>query len=131
MKCLVLAVLALVAIVQAKPYLPGDNIYGRGRYSGGGGYGGGRDYGHSGFNSGGNGYLDEGYGAYGMDNHHDIRHQENAYDESVHQHQALDENIGGVSSGGRRGHLNSGYGGYESGMNDYGREFGHGYNHGI
>lgn len=68
-----------MAIVEAKPYVPGGQ-YGRGRY-GGGGYDGGREYGQAGYNSGANGYLDEGYGGYGMNNQYDIRHQENAYDE--------------------------------------------------
>ncbi|CAB3258733.1 unnamed protein product [Arctia plantaginis] len=147
MKVLIILVLALVAAIHATPYIHG--IYGRGgRYGGsgggigggigggsgggiGGGYGGGSEYDHAGFHRGDNGYLDEGYGSHGFGEGHDIRHQENEFDKSVHHHQVTDQNIGGVSSGGSRGHLETGHGGFESGLNDYGRQYGHGYNYGI
>ncbi|CAB3258735.1 unnamed protein product [Arctia plantaginis] len=131
MKFLIIAVLFLVAVSQAQPYFSGGDVYGRGYGGYGGGYGGGSEYDHAGFDRGDHGYLDEGYGSSGMNQGHDIRHQQNEFDSSVHQHQVSDHNSGGVSSGDRGGHLHSGHGGYESGLNDYGRDFGHGYNHGI
>lgn len=76
----VIVVLALVAVSQATPYIHGGPYYGRGGRYGGGGYGGGREYDHSGFNRGENGYLDEGFGGHGFQEGYDNHHQENEFD---------------------------------------------------